>query len=165
MTSFSDGGKHVWLATAKMNSLLARATTKTPAEIVHINHEYHQDQGQPNSHSGNHNSTYTTCQHGAVPPSPVSSAFACAPGKRLGGTHNPSGNPNARQSGTFAPVTDSATAVRHTRPVRRRHYRGYLLWFRKMLECWSFAFHIARPIVNMLRAHGLLRRPLTIFTA
>ena len=62
---------------------------------------YHQDQGQTNSHSGNHNSTYTPGQHGAVPPSPASSASASALGKRFGATHNLSGNPNARQPGAF----------------------------------------------------------------
>ena len=62
---------------------------------------YHQDQGQTNSHSGNHSSTYTPGQHGAVPPSPASSASASALGKCFGATHNLSGNPNARQPGTF----------------------------------------------------------------
>ena len=62
---------------------------------------YHQDQGQTNSRSGNHNSTYTPGQHGAVPPSPASSTSASAPGKRFEATRNPSRNPNARQPGTF----------------------------------------------------------------
>ena len=56
---------------------------------------YHQDQGQINSHSGNHNNSYTPGQHGAVPPSPASSASASALGTQLGATQNPSGNPNA----------------------------------------------------------------------
>ena len=65
----------------------------------------------------------------------------------------------------FAPATDRATAVRHTRPVRRRHCQGHLLWFRKMLECLSFALHVAWHKLFLSRAHGLLRRLLTIFTA
>ena len=59
---------------------------------------YHKDQGQVNSHSDNQ---YTSGHHGGVPPSPASSAPAVAPGMRLGADHTPSGNPNARQPGTF----------------------------------------------------------------
>ena len=62
---------------------------------------YHQDQGQVNSHSGNPGNQYTSDYHGDVPPSPASSTPAVAPGMRLGPGHNPSGNPNARQPGTF----------------------------------------------------------------
>ena len=62
---------------------------------------YPRDQGQTNSHSGNYNSTYTPGQHGAVAPSPASSASVSAPGKRFGATHNSSRNPNARQPATF----------------------------------------------------------------
>ena len=62
---------------------------------------YHQDQDQVNSHSGNPGNPYTSDYHGGVSPSPASSAPAVAPGMRLGADHNPSGNPNARQPGTF----------------------------------------------------------------
>ena len=70
---------------------------------------YNQDQGQVhshggnqvNSHSGNPGNTYTSGHHGGVPPSPASSAPSAAQGIRLGAAHNPSGNPNARQPGTF----------------------------------------------------------------
>ena len=62
---------------------------------------YHQDQGQVNSHSGNPGNPYTSGHHGGVPVSPASSAPAAAPGMRLRAAHNPSGNPNARQPGTF----------------------------------------------------------------
>ena len=56
---------------------------------------------QVNSHSGNPGNPYTSGHHGGVPPSPTSSSPAAAPGMRLGAGHNPSGNPNARQPGTF----------------------------------------------------------------
>ena len=59
---------------------------------------YHQDQGQINCHNNN---TYTSDQHGGIPPSPASSAPAPAPGMRFGVAHNRGGNPNARQPGTF----------------------------------------------------------------
>ena len=62
---------------------------------------FYQDQDQVNSHSGNPGNQYTTEYHGGVPPSPVSSAPAVAPGVRLGAGHNPNGNPNARQPRTF----------------------------------------------------------------
>ena len=62
---------------------------------------YHQDQDEVNSLSGNPGNPYTSGHHGGVPPSPASSAPAAAPGMRLGVGHNPSGNPNARQPGTF----------------------------------------------------------------
>ena len=62
---------------------------------------YQRDQGQVNSHSGNPGNSYTSGHHGGVPPSLASSAPAAAPGMRLGAAHNPSGNPNARQPGTF----------------------------------------------------------------
>ena len=62
---------------------------------------FHQDQDQVNSHSGNPGNQYKSDYHGGVPPSPASSAPAVAPGMRLGAGHNPSGNPNARQPGTF----------------------------------------------------------------
>ena len=58
---------------------------------------YHQDQGQVNNSSGDPGNTYASGHHGGVPPSPASSA----PGMRLGAAHNPGGNPNARQPGTF----------------------------------------------------------------
>ena len=54
-----------------------------------------------NSHSGNPGNQYTSDFHGGVPPSPVSSAPAFAPGMRLRAGHNPSGNPNVRRPGTF----------------------------------------------------------------
>ena len=57
---------------------------------------YHQDQGQVNSSSGDPGNTCASGHHG-VPPSPASSAL----GMRLGVAHNPGGNPNARQPGTF----------------------------------------------------------------
>ena len=62
---------------------------------------YHQEQGQVNSHNGNPGNPYTSGHHGGVLPSPASSAPAAAPGMRLGAAHNPSGNPNTRQPGTF----------------------------------------------------------------
>ena len=62
---------------------------------------YQRDQGQVNSHSGNPGNSYTSGHHGGVPPSLASSAPAAAPGMRLGAGHNPVGNPNARQPGTF----------------------------------------------------------------
>ena len=62
---------------------------------------FHQDQDQVNSHSGDSGNHYTSDYHDGVPPSPASSAPAVAPGVRLGAGHNPSGNPNARQPGTF----------------------------------------------------------------
>ena len=59
---------------------------------------FHQDQDQVKRHSGNQ---HTSDYHGGVPPSPASSAPAVTPGMRLGANHNPSGQPNARQPGTF----------------------------------------------------------------
>ena len=67
----------------------------------------HQDQGQVDSHCGNHshrrnnNSTHTPGQHGAVPPSPASLASASASVNHFGATHDPNGNPNTRQPDTF----------------------------------------------------------------
>ena len=62
---------------------------------------YHRDQDQISSHSGNPGNPYTSGHHGGVPPSPASVAPAATPGMRLGAGHNPIGNPNARQPGTF----------------------------------------------------------------
>ena len=62
---------------------------------------FRQDEDQVNSHSGNPGNRYTSDDHGGAQPSPVSSAPATAPGMRLGAGHNPSGNPNARQPGSF----------------------------------------------------------------
>ena len=105
MITFSDGGKHVWLATAATEGLLARKRTAKIAEIVqNQSRGYPRDQGQTTGHSGNYNSTYTRGEHGAVPPSPASSASVPAPGKRFGATHNPSAHPNAPQPGTFHTV-------------------------------------------------------------
>ena len=61
----------------------------------------HQEQGQVNSHNANLGNPCTSGHHGGVPPSPISSAPAPAPGMHLGDAHNPSENPNARQPGTF----------------------------------------------------------------
>ena len=62
---------------------------------------YHQDQGQVNSHSGHPGNKYASGHRVGVPPSPASSAPTAVPGIRLGAAHNPGGNPNARQPGTF----------------------------------------------------------------
>ena len=62
---------------------------------------YHQDQDQVNSHCGAPGNHYTSDYHDGVPPSPASSAPAVTPGMHLGADHNPSGNANARQPGTF----------------------------------------------------------------
>ena len=62
---------------------------------------YHHGHGQVNSHRGTPGNAYTSGHHGGVPPSPASSAPAAAPGRRLGAARNSSGNPNARQPGTF----------------------------------------------------------------
>ena len=62
---------------------------------------YHQDKGQVNSNSGHTGNPYTSGHHGDVPPLSASSVPAAAPGMCLGAGHNPGGNPNARQPGTF----------------------------------------------------------------
>ena len=62
---------------------------------------YHQNRVQVNSHSGNSGNPHMSGHHGGVPPSPASSVSAATPGMRLGAAHHPSGNPNARQPGTF----------------------------------------------------------------
>ena len=78
-------------------------TTKNRRDRSGQTRGFHQDQDQVNSYSGNPGNQYTpgSDYHGGVPPSPASSTPAVAPGMRLGAGHNPSGNPNARQSGTF----------------------------------------------------------------
>ena len=63
------------------------------------------------------------------------------------------------------PAIDSSTAVRHTRPVRRQHCRGHLFWFQKVLVCLLLACPITQHKFPLPRAHGLLRRLLTILTA
>ena len=57
---------------------------------------YHRDRGQVHSNSDHTGNPYTSGHHGDVPPSPASSALAAAPGMRVGASHNPSGNLNAR---------------------------------------------------------------------
>ena len=57
--------------------------------------------GQVNSYIGTPSTPYTSGHHGDVPPSPASSPFSASPGMRLDAAHTPSGNPNARQPGTF----------------------------------------------------------------
>ena len=76
----------------------------------------------------------------------------------LGAGHNPSGNPNARQPGTFRTGIDSSTAVRHTRPARRQHCRGHLRLFHKMLVYLLPACPITQHKLPLFRAHGHLRR-------
>ena len=62
---------------------------------------YHHGHGQVNSHRGTPGNPYTSGNHGGVPPSPASCTPAAARGIRIRTAHNPSGNPNARQPGTF----------------------------------------------------------------
>ena len=60
----------------------------------------HQGQGRVNSPNANLGNPHTFGHHCGVPPSTASSGSAPARGMRLVATHNPSGNPNARQPGT-----------------------------------------------------------------
>ena len=59
---------------------------------------HNQDHGQVNRYNDN---IYTSDHHGGMPPPPASSALAPTPGMRSGAAHNPGGNPNASQPGTF----------------------------------------------------------------
>ena len=68
----------------------------------------HQSQGQASTQNDgfytladNGNQQSGSGHHGGVPPSPASSAVAPSRGIRYGASHNPGGNPNARQPGTF----------------------------------------------------------------
>lgn len=62
---------------------------------------HHQGRGQAKSQSTTVDNAHTPGFHGGVSPSPASSTLAPAAGARYGAAHNPSGNPNARQSGHF----------------------------------------------------------------
>ena len=166
MMTFSDGGKHVWLATATTEGLLARKPTIKIVEIVQTNYE-----GATRSRNRQTARAVTTTAH--THPVNLVLSHPCQPSFFLRLLwRSASAQPTIRAETTtrakqvpFAPTTDSLTAVRRTRPVRRRHCRGHLLWFRKMLECLSFALHVVRHTKFVIRAHGLLRRLLTIFTA
>ena len=57
-----------------------------------------------NTHAENGNQQSGSGHHDGVPPSPASSAVAPSAGIRYGASHNPGGNPNARQPGTFRTV-------------------------------------------------------------
>ena len=164
--TFSDGGKHVWLATAATEGLLARKHTTKIAEIVQTNHEgIHRNRDWQTATAAT-TTAHTrpvniVLSHPRQPPRLPRLLRGGASGQRTIRAETLTG---ANQV-PFAPATDRATAVRHTRPVRRRHCRGHFLWFRKMLECLSFALHGARHKIFLLRAHGLLRRLLATFTA
>ena len=79
---------------------------------------YHQDQDEINSHNGNPGNPYTSGHRFGVPHSPASFAPTAVPGMRLGATHNPNGNPNARQPGNFRTGKGQLDggAARPTRP-------------------------------------------------
>ena len=166
MMTFSDGGKHVWLATATTKGLLARKRTTKIAEIVQTNHESTHGTRDRQTATALTTTAHTrpvnmVLSHPRQPPRLPRLLRGSASGQPTIRAETPT---RANQI-PFAPATDRATAVRHTRPVRRRHCREHLLWFRKMLECILFALHVARHKLFLLRAHGLLRRLLTIFTA
>ena len=59
------------------------------------------------------------------------------------------------------PAIDSSAVVRH----RRQHCRGHLFWLQKMLVFLLLAGPVTQHRLPMSRAHGLLRRLLTILTA
>ena len=61
----------------------------------------HEDQDRETCHSGNPGNQYMSDYHGGVPPSPASLAPVAGPEMRLGAGHNTSGNPNARQPGSY----------------------------------------------------------------
>ena len=61
----------------------------------------HHGHSQVNSQTANLGNPYTSGHQVGVPPSPTSSAPAPALGMYLGAAHNASGNPSARQPGTF----------------------------------------------------------------
>ena len=72
---------------------------------------HRQSQGQASTqnhgfstHAENGNQQSGSGHHDGVPPSPASSAVAPSAGIRYGASHNPGGNPNARQPGTFRTV-------------------------------------------------------------
>ena len=59
---------------------------------------------------------------------------------------------------------DSSTSVRHTLFVRRRHCRGHIFWFQKMLVDLLLACPITQHKLSLSRARVLLPRLLTILT-
>ena len=119
---------------------------------------YHQDQGQVNCHN---DTTYTSDHNGGIPRSPASSAPAPAPRMRFGAAHNPGGNTHARQPGTFATgnrqldgVTATSTTLSGAPRLVSEDARVLLL-----------AYPVTEHKLPLSRAHGLLRRLRTIFTA
>ena len=125
MTTFSDGGKHVWLATAATEGLLARKTTIKIAEIVQTNHE-----GTTRTRDGQTSTAVTATAH-ARPVNMVLSHPHQLPrlprllrGSASGQPTIRAETPTRANQVSFASANDSATAVRRIRPVRRRHTVG-----------------------------------------
>ena len=163
---FFEGGKHVWLATTLTGGLLARKRKTKIAEIAQTNHQsIHRTRDRQKT-----TAVTTTAQTRAVN---MALSLPRHPPRlprllRRSASRQPTiraETPTRANQVPFAPATDRATSVRYTRPVRRRHSQGHLLWFRNMLEFLSFSLHAAQHKLIILRAHGLLRLMLTIFTA
>ena len=164
--TFFDGGKHVWLATDATDGLLARKHTTKIAEIVQTNHE-----GTHGTRDRQAATAVRTTAHTRLV-NMVLSHLRQPPWLQYLLRGSVSGQPTIRgetptraNQVPFALATDRATAVRHTRPVRRRHCRGHFPCFHKMLECLRFALRVARHEIFLSRAHGLVRRLMTTFTA
>ena len=166
MMTYSDGGKHVLLATDATDGLLARQRTTKIAEIVETNHEgTHRTRGRQTatavSTTARTRLANMVLSHPRQPP-----RLPCLLRGGVLGQPTIRGETLTRANQVpFALATDRATAVRHTRRVRRRHCRGHFHCFHKMLECRSFASRVARHELFRSRAHGLVRCLMTTFTA
>ena len=166
MMTFFDGGKHVLLATAATDCLLARKRTTKIAEIVQTNHE-----GSHGTRNRQTTTALTTTAHTRLAnmvlshPRQPPQLPCLLRGSVSGQATIRAKTPTRANQVPFALATHRATAVRHTRPVRRRHCRGHFLCFHKMLEYLSFALHVARNKLFLSKAHGPLRGLMTTFTA
>ena len=142
---FSDGGKHVWLAIAATEGLLSHKPTTKIAKIVQTNHEGTTRTGDIQTATAVSTTAHTRPANMVLPHPHQPPRLP----HQLRGSDSwqrtiPAEIPTRANQTPSAPATDSTTAVRHARPFRRRHCRGHHLWFRKMLDCLSFALLVAR---------------------
>ena len=150
MMTFTDGGKHEWLATAATDGPLALKRITKIAEIVHTNHEGTHGTRDRQTATAQTTTARTrpanmVLSHPRQPP-PLPCLLR---GSTSGQPIIRAETPTRANQVPFELATDRATAVRHPRPVRRRHRRGHFLCFHKMLECLSLALHVAAQIVSV----------------
>ena len=126
-----------------IKTIAAAAVTRTgntrtkASETITTTAATHREQGDQQSGSGH---------HGGVPPSPASCVVAPASGIHYGASHNPNGNPNSRQPGSFRTCSTGGKNVNFTRFSRSSFVRRAGL--DRLLACWFSAQHVvpyARP--------------------